>query len=342
MADTRFFKVAGPFSIDQLAEISGSKIGGNTTRTATFSDILPLSGATNSDVSFIDNRRYVDDFFNTQAGAILVSADLVDQAPSDAALLIMDNPYLGYAKLTQAFYPGDQGQQGDIDVGASVSPKAKVGQNVGIETGVVIKDEVQIGDNCSIAANTYIDSGVQIGNNCQIGPNVTLSHCILGDDAIIHPGVCIGQDGFGFAPGMPRHTKVIQLGRVIIGNDVEIGANSAIDRGAGPDTTIGDGTKIDNLVHIAHNVQIGQGCFITGQNGIAGSATIGNYVAFGGQVGVSGHVTIGDGVQVAAQSGISSNIEAGETVAGTPAQNAREHWKGLAVLRRLVKEKRGK
>ncbi|MBT3991386.1 MAG: UDP-3-O-(3-hydroxymyristoyl)glucosamine N-acyltransferase [Rhodospirillaceae bacterium] len=342
MADPRFFEVAGPFSLEQLAEISGSKIGGNNQKTSEFSDIQPLSVAGANDVSFIDNRRYVGEFSVSKAGAILVAPELLDQAPSQAALLISDNPYTGYAKLTQAFYPMELPSEGRIDEAARIDPSAKIGKNVKIEFGAVIGKNAIIGDNSFIGANSYIGDAVEIGRDCEIGPNVTLTHCLIGNDNIIHPGVRVGQDGFGFSPGIPRHTKVVQLGRVLIGNEIEIGANSAIDRGAGPDTIIGDGTKIDNLVHIAHNVQIGQGCFITGQNGIAGSATIGNFVAFGGQVGVSGHVTIGDGVQVAAQSGVSSNIAAGETVAGTPAQNAREHWKGLAMLRKLVKEKRGK
>ena len=342
MADPRFFTVAGPFSLDQLAEISGSEIGGNFKKNKMFLDILPLSNASRNDVSFIDNRRYVDDFTKSKAGAILVEPDLVEQAPPDSALLISKTPYLGYAKLTQAYYPNEFLGQSKIEDGVFIDPSAQIGENVRIEPGVVVKENTVIGDNTMLGASSYIGRGVELGHDCQIGSNVTLTHCIIGSNNIIHPGVCIGQDGFGFAPGMPRHTKVQQLGRVLIGSEVEIGANTAIDRGAGPDTTVGSGTKIDNLVHIAHNVQIGEGCFITGQNGIAGSATIGNYVAFGGQVGVSGHVTIGDGVQVAAQSGISTNIAGGKTVAGTPAQNARDHWKGLAMLRKLVKEKRGK
>ncbi|MGY8999201.1 MAG: UDP-3-O-(3-hydroxymyristoyl)glucosamine N-acyltransferase [Rhodospirillales bacterium] len=342
MPDVRFFKVSGPFSLVELAEISGSEISGKEKKELVFSDILPLSTATNNDVSFIDNRRYLKEFLISQAGVILLSPDLVDQAPLEAALLILDNPYLGYAKLTQAFYPNDLASESNINEGASIKASAIIGENVCVDFGVVIKEHAEIGDNSSVGANSYIGAGVKIGENCHIGPNVTLTYCILGDGSVIHPGVCIGQDGFGFAPAMPRHMKVQQLGRVIIGCDVEIGANTAIDRGAGPDTTIGDGTKIDNLVHIAHNVRIGRGCFITGQNGIAGSANIGDFVSFGGQVGISGHVTIGDGVKVAAQSGVSSNISAGEIVAGTPAQNARKHWKGLAVLRRLVREKRGR
>ena len=342
MADPRFFKVAGPFSLKQLAEISGSEIGDPGRETQMFSDILPLDAATQNDVSFIDNRRYVDAFRRTQAGAVVVHPDLIDQSPENIALLVNDDPYTGYAKLTQAFYPPTTPASGNVDTRAVVDPSAKLGKNVTIDVGAVIEADVEIGDDTHIAANTFIGAGVVIGKNCHIATNTTLTHCLIGNGVIVHTGVRIGQDGFGFAPGMPRHTKVLQLGRVLIGDDVEIGANTTIDRGAGPDTTIGDGTKIDNLVQIGHNVQIGEGCFIVAQNGLSGSTVIGNFVALGGQVGVAGHLTIGDGAQVAAKSGVSTDVAPGATVAGNPAQNSRDHWKGLALLKRLVKEKRGK
>jgi UDP-3-O-[3-hydroxymyristoyl] glucosamine N-acyltransferase len=342
MADPRFFKVAGPFSLEQLAEISGSEIGSNGEKSTEFYDILPLESATQTDVSFIDNRRYVDAFSVSKAGAILTPPELADQAPKGAVLLITESPYTGYAKLTQAFYPIVMELDAVIDERAVIESSAKIGKNVTIEAGVVVKENSEIGDGTVIAANTYVGAGVVIGRNCRIGPSVTLSHCKLGDDNIIHTGVRIGQDGFGFAPGMPSHTKVLQLGRVIVGNDIEIGANSTVDRGAGPDTVIGDGTKIDNLVQIGHNVKIGQGCFLVAHSGISGSSVIGNYVMLGGQAGVVGHISIGDGAKITAQSGVTTSVPAGETVAGSPAQNAREYWKYLAVLRRLVKEKRGK
>jgi len=342
MADPRFFKVAGPFSLEQLAEISGSKIGATSREEQMFSDILPLDSATPNDVSFIDNRRYVEAFKSTNAGAVVVHPELVDQAPENTALLITDNPYTGYAKLTQAFYPQNSPKEGSVNARANVDPLAKLGKNVSIDAGVVIEAEVEIGDDTHIGANAYIGGGVIIGNNCQIAANTTLTHCLIGSEVIIHTGVRIGQDGFGFAPGVPRHTKVLQLGRVIIGDEVEIGANTTIDRGAGPDTIIGSGTKIDNLVQVGHNVQIGEGCFIVAQSGVSGSTDVGNFVAVGGQAGIAGHLTIGDGAKIAGKSGVSTDVAPGLTVAGNPAQNARDHWKGLAVLKRLVKEKRGK
>ena len=339
MADSRFFSVSGPFKLAELALISDSVIERDLSQEMEFVDILPLSVANKNNISFFNNRRYFKDFQSSKAGAILLNPTLIGSAPSQASLLVAENPYLAYAKLTHAFYP-KKIIRGNVNSGATIDPTAKIGKSAVIDSGVIIKKNVEIGDYCSIAGNTVIGEGVKIGNNNIIGSNVSITYCLMGSDNILHAGVRIGQDGFGFAPNLPSHTKVFQLGRVIIGNDIEIGANTSIDRGSGPDTIIGNGTKIDNLVHIAHNVQIGVGCFITGQNGIAGSAKIGSHVAFGGQVGVSGHVTIGDNVEVAAQSGVSTDIKAGMTVAGTPAQKARQHWAGLALLRKLVRQRK--
>jgi UDP-3-O-[3-hydroxymyristoyl] glucosamine N-acyltransferase len=217
-----------------------------------------------------------------------------------------------------------------------------LGKDVAVDAGAVVGENCIIGDRTRIGANAVIGDGVSIGDDCWIGSNCTLTHCQIGHRAIIHPGVCAGQDGFGFAPGMAMHTKVPQLGRVIIGNDVEIGANTTIDRGAGPDTVIGDGTKIDNLVQIGHNVTIGKGCLIVAQVGISGSTKVGNNVMIGGQAGLVGHLTIGDGARIAAQSGVSRDVPAGVTVAGSPAADAREYWKTLAFLNRLRKDKEGR
>ena len=185
-----------------------------------------------------------------------------------------------------------------------------------------------------------IGPGVVIGDHGWIGANVTLLFCCIGKNFIAHPGARIGQDGYGFAPGAPRHFKVPQLGRVIIGDDVEIGANTCVDRGSLPDTLIGSGTKVDNLVHIAHNVTIGEGCLITAQVGIAGSTKIGNHVMMGGQAGVSGHLSIGDNVKVAGQTGVSKDVKSGQTVAGYPAMEARKFWRNVAVLNKLSKQKK--
>lgn len=341
MADARFFDKAGPFSLKDLAQISGADIAGANDVSVRFTDVMALSAAGPSDVSFIDNRRYIGDFTASRAGAILVAPDLVERAPRTAALLVTKNPYRGYALVAQAFYP-TRAPSAAIAKTATVAPSSKIGDGVSVGPGAVIGENCEIGARTSIGPNTVIGDGVRIGVECRIASNCTLTHCDVADRVILHPGVRIGQDGFGFAPGMPLHTKVPQLGRVLIGDDVEIGANTAIDRGAAPDTVIGAGTKIDNLVHIAHNVTIGRGCFITGQVGISGSTNVGNYVMMGGQAGLIGHLTIGDGAKISAQAGVTHDVPAGQTVTGTPALESREHWRNLAFLSRLRKSKEGR
>ena len=341
MADARFFDKAGPFSLRHLAEIAGAEIAGASDAAAMFFDVKALSAAGPRDVSFIDNRRYVSEFAVSRAGAILTAPDLAGRAPSTASLLVTKSPYRGYALIAQAFYPV-RPTEAAIAGTASVAASCTLGDGVAIAPGAVIGERCIVGPRTTIGANTVIGDGVRIGADCRIASNCTLTHCDIGDRVIMHPGARIGQDGFGFAPGMPQHTKVPQLGMVVIADDVEIGANSTIDRGAAPDTVIGAGTKIDNLVHIAHNVTIGRGCFITGQVGISGSTKIGDYVMMGGQAGLIGHLTIGDGAKISAQSGVTHDIPAGVTVAGTPALEAREHWRNLAFLNRLRKSKEGR
>jgi UDP-3-O-[3-hydroxymyristoyl] glucosamine N-acyltransferase len=340
MTDARFFIKAGPFDIEELARIAGAKIAGEGESPRRFLDVRPLSAAGPNDVSFIDNRRYVDEFKTTKAGLIVVAPELVDRAPAGAALLVTRDPYRGYALIAQAFYPTRRATP-TIATTATIAANATVGESVGIGAGAVIGELAEIGARTSIGPNTVIGDGVRVGADCIIASNCTLTHCEIGDRVILHPGVRIGQDGFGFAPGAQGHTKVPQLGRVLVGDDVEIGANSTIDRGAGPDTLIGAGTKIDNLVQIGHNVSIGKGCLIVAQVGISGSTKIGDYVMVGGQAGITGHLKIGDGARIAAQSGVSRDVEPGGTVAGSPAEDARAHWRDIAFLRRLRSKSEG-
>ena len=341
MADARFFDKAGPFSLKDLARIAGAQIVGGVDEGTLFSDVKALSAAGTTDVSFIDNRRYVSEFSASSAGAILTAPDLVDRAPVKAALLVTKNPYRGYALIAQAFYPARSVASG-IAKTAYVAPDATLAEGVSVAHGAVIGAGCDIGARTSVGANAVLGDGVRIGEDCSIGSNSTLTHCDIGSRVVLHPGVRIGQDGFGFAPGMPNHIKVPQLGRVLVEDDVEIGANSTIDRGAAPDTVIGAGTKIDNLVHIGHNVTIGRGCFVVAQVGVSGSTKIGNYAMLGGQAGLIGHLTIGDGAKITAQSGVTHDIPAGVTVAGTPAIEAREHWRHMAFLNRLRKSKEGR
>ncbi|MEE2761384.1 MAG: UDP-3-O-(3-hydroxymyristoyl)glucosamine N-acyltransferase [Pseudomonadota bacterium] len=340
MADARFFDRAGPFSLMELAKTAGTETGGATLPTQEYSDVMPLARAGANHVSFIDNRRYIKHFRSSGAGAIIVAAELVPLAPPSAALLIADDPYRSYARIAQLYYPKPP-TPGSPRPGLPVAESAKVGNNVVLMEGSVIGENCIIGDNCSIGEHTVLGQGVHLGEGCRIAPGCTLICCTLGSNVIVHPGARIGQDGFGFAPGTPSHEKVPQLGAVVIEDNVEVGANTCIDRGAGPDTIVGAGTKIDNLCQIAHNVEIGSGCLIASQVGISGSSKLGNLVMVGGQTGIAGHLVIGDHAIIAGKSGVTKDVPAGMTVAGFPAIKSIEHWRNQAVINKLRKDRQG-
>jgi UDP-3-O-[3-hydroxymyristoyl] glucosamine N-acyltransferase len=340
MPDPRFYAVAGPFTLRDLAQIAGADIAGGD-GAQTFVDVAPLATAGARDVSFLDNRRYLDAFRKSAAGACLVAREAAKDAPPGMSLLIAKDPYRAYAKIAAAFHPPTPPEPG-VHPAAHVASGARIGDGCRIEAGAVIGARAEIGRRCRIDANAVIGEGVVLGNDCAIGPGASISHAVIGARAIVHGGARIGQDGFGFALGGPKadggHLKVPQLGRVVIGDDVEIGANTTIDRGAGPDTVVGDGTKIDNLVQIAHNVRIGRGCVIVAQVGISGSTRIGDFVMLGGQAGVTGHLDIGDGARIAAQAGVMRDIEPGTTVGGSPAVPQRQWLKGVAMIERMTRK----
>jgi len=338
MADPRFHSASGPFSLKELAELSGAKIGDGADPEAKFVDIQSLGDAGPKHVSFLDNKRYAESFSKSRAGACLVHPDHGGAAPKDMALLLSEEPYRAYAKVAAAFYPPKPVEKLTA-ASADVDKTAKIGKDCRIDPGAVIGAGAEIGRNGHIGANTVIGKGVVIGKDCVIGPNVSLAYCILGDRVVIHAGARIGQDGFGFAPGAGGHLKVPQLGRVLIEDEVDIGANTTIDRGSGPDTVIGAGTKIDNLVQIAHNVKVGKHCMVVSQVGISGSTEIGDFVMLGGKAGVAGHLKIGDGARIAAKCGVMGNVPAGATVGGFPGRPLREWLRGVAVLRRLAQKK---
>jgi UDP-3-O-[3-hydroxymyristoyl] glucosamine N-acyltransferase len=271
---------------------------------------------------------------------VIVNPKLAAGAPPGATLLVTAQPYRAYALAAQAFYP-ESAPVADVAKSAVIDLSAQLGEGCRIEANAVIGAEVRIGRRCSIGANAVIGAAVALGDDVRIGANASLSHCIVGSRVRIYPGARIGQDGFGFAPDPNAPIKVPQLGLVIIGDDVEIGANACIDRGAGPDTVIGAGTMIDNLVQIGHNVHIGRGCVIVAQVGISGSTRLGDYVMIGGQAGFAGHLTIGDGARIGAQAGVLRNVKAGDTLLGSPAIPVYEFHYMTAYLRRLAAKKKG-
>lgn len=341
MADSRFFKNSGALSLQDIASLTGAVPATRSGKPANvaqrFTDVAPLETAGKEHVGFLDNVKYADAFAASKAGACFVRPKFVPRAPEGMTLLVTEQPYYCYALTAQRFYP-ESAHKPDISPQAHISKSASVGKDCRIDPGAVIGDNVKIGDGCWIGANAVIGEGVEIGKNTRIGANSTLSHAVLGNNVLIHRGVHIGQDGFGFAPGGKGITKVPQLGRVVIGDNVEIGSGTCIDRGAGPDTVIGHGSKIDNLVQIGHNVKIGQYAMIAAQTGIAGSTTIEDGALLGGQVGISGHVTIGRGAKLAAQAGIMTDVPAGATYGGFPAMPMREWHRQTVAVGKLIKK----
>lgn len=338
MADPHFYSVAGPFSLKDLAKITESRIEDGADLNAIFIDVQPLLTAKIEHITFLNNKRYIREFSDTKAGACIVHPDLASKAPKGISLLICEDPYLAFARVAAAFYP-TVGKENDCSGTALIDETARIGKNCMIANGVKINAKVEIGKNSQIGTNTVLGPGVILGENCFIGPNVSISYSLIGDRVCISAGSNIGQDGFGFVPGDIKHIKVPQLGRVIIEDDVDIGSNTTIDRGSAPDTVIGSGTKIDNLVQVAHNVKIGQNCFIAAQVGIAGSTEIGNFVFIGGQAGVAGHLQIGDGVQIGGKSGVTNDLKDRVTVGGFPARPLKEWLRGIALLRRIALKK---
>ncbi|MCK5284434.1 MAG: UDP-3-O-(3-hydroxymyristoyl)glucosamine N-acyltransferase [Alphaproteobacteria bacterium] len=336
MPDPRFFRCVASFTLQQIAELSGSKIASGCDPDFLLEDIAPLDTATERNLSFLDNVKYKEHFAKTRAGACFVSLKYVDIAPKGLQLLISEEPYKAYALAAQAFYP-EENPKSKISKNSHVHTSAKIAEGCIIEAGAVIADGVELGKGCWVEANAVISQNVIIGNYCRIGANATVSHSIISDYVRLYPGARIGQDGFGFAIDNNGHIKVPQLGRVIIESHVEIGANTTIDRGAGSDTVIGQGTWIDNLVQIAHNVKIGKGCVIVAQVGISGSVVIEDFVVFAGQSAIAGHLTVGSGAKIGAQSGVMRDVPSGETQIGTPSMPAKQFMRQVAALKRLVK-----
>lgn len=343
MADARFFKFSGSKTLAEIIKITETQVYGNLppeiSENTLFSDVATLPTASSEDVSVLHNRKYLSSLETTKAGVILIEEQFADRCPKTAVVLTSPSPYRSYGQLAADFYPGHDSFKTGTNSNQPIHPTATIGIDSEIEAGVTIGQRAEIGKNCFIGANTVIGQGVQIGDNCKIAANVTITHAIIGNNVVIHTGVRIGQAGFGFHMDKKGHCPVPQLGRVIIQDSVDIGANTTIDRGSGDDTIIGAGSRLDNLVMIAHNVQLGRGCVIVAQVGISGSSKIGDYSALGGQVGVSGHINIGKGVQIAAQSGVMRDIEDGVIVGGSPAIPAKQWHRQTIALQNLVKQK---
>ncbi len=316
------YEYKGPFKLADIAAEIGAEISSEDAGKV-IKDLAALSSAKSGDLTFFDNSKYLNQFLNTKATACIVHTKYAKTETAGVIKLVVPEPYRAYAKIAQKFYHPIKAT-GAVHETAIVHPTAKIGAN------------------CSIGPYSVIGKNVVIGKNSIIGANVTIQAAQIGAGCIIHTGVRIGQDGFGFAMGAGGHTKVPQLGGVIIGDDVEVGANTCIDRGSGPNTVIGDGTKIDNLVQIGHNVEIGRGCIIVAQVGVAGSTKLGDFVVVGGKAGISGHLKIGTGAKIAGGSGVIKDVEPGKSVGGTPAMNIRDWHKSTLLIEKMVNESSNK
>jgi UDP-3-O-[3-hydroxymyristoyl] glucosamine N-acyltransferase len=340
MADTRFFRREGPFKLEELAKIASAQLDDESEGQREFKDVAPISDAGPEDLTFLDNRRYAVHLAQSRAGACILHPSMAERAPKGMALILSKEPYRAYASIAQAFYPTHAATPG-IHPSAIVSDRAEISDKAAIGPGAVIGDGVKIGDETEIGANTVIGQYVEIGERCVIGANCALTHCLIGARVHLHAGVCLGNRGFGFAMGPLGHRDVPQLGRVIVEDDVEIGANSTVDRGAGPDTVIGAGSKIDNLVQIGHNVRLGRGCVLVAQSGVAGSTQLDDFAVLAAQAGVAGHLRIGAGAQVGAQAGVMRDLDPGEQVLGSPAMPVKRFFRLVNLWNRMV-EKKGK
>ena len=321
------------FSAKQIAEfIQGEIVGDENASVHTFAKIEEgIPGA----LSFLANPKYTNYIYETKSSIVLVNKDFVPEHEITATLIKVDNAYESLAKL-MTIYEKSQPHKTGIDPLAAISDSAKIGEECYIGPFTCIEEGVTIGNNVYIHPHVTIGAGSKIGNNCILYPHVTIYHnCRIGNNCIIHAGAVIGADGFGFAPSENGYEKIPQIGIVILEDDVEIGANTCIDRATMGATVIHKGVKLDNLIQIAHNVEIGNNTVMASQVGIAGSAKIGEWCMFGGQVGIAGHIKVGDRVTVGAQSGIPGNTKSGVSLMGYPAIDPKQFARSAAIYKKL-------
>ena len=346
MTEPVFFRRALTPTLADIIAKTGAKAPEGADLSLVITGVGPLDTAGPGDMTFLDNPKYADQLASTRASAVFIGERYAARTPEGVVPLVTADPYRAFAAFVgwlfpEAMRPGSFFGASGVSPMSFVHPEARLEPGVIVDPGAVIGPRAAVGAGTVIGPHAVIGPDVRIGRDCAVGAGAAVQHTLIGDRVILHPGVRIGQDGFGFAMGPKGHVKVPQIGRVIIQNDVEIGANTTVDRGANRDTVIGEGTKIDNLVQIAHNVTIGRHCVIVSHVGISGSTTLGDFVVIAGQAGLTGHLKIGMGVQIAAQSGVMSDVPAGQKWGGSPAQPMREWLKSIVLLQKLGKKDTG-
>ena len=321
------------FTAEQIANVIGGRVEGN--KDAKVHTFAKIEEGTEGAISFLSNPKYTHYLYNTKSSIVIVNEDLELEKDVDATLIRVKNAYESIAKLLQ-IYEASKPKKTGVAPQAYIAPSAKLGNNCYVGPFAYVGEGAEIGDGCQIYPHAVIGDNVKVGTNCIFYPNTTIYQgCKIGNNVTIHAGSVIGADGFGFAPGADGYDTIPQIGIVVIEDNVEIGANTCVDRSTMGATVIHKGVKLDNLVQVAHNVEIGENTVMSAQVGIAGSTKVGSWCMFGGQVGLAGHITIGDKTFLGAQSGVPGSLKGGEELIGTPPMNPRAYFKSQAIFRRL-------
>jgi UDP-3-O-[3-hydroxymyristoyl] glucosamine N-acyltransferase len=335
IGDARFFARTGPHPLIAVARAAAGRIADVD---MLITGIAPLQTARSSEVSFLDNRRYAGALEETSAGAVIVHPEMLGRVPTATVPIVTTEPYKGWAQVAALFHPASVISPGvhpsaSVGAGANIHPLAEIGPFS------VIEAAADIGPGCLLGPYVTVGKGVMIGPNCRIGAHVSISHAILGARVCVHPGARIGQEGFSFASTASGFLSVPQLGRVILEDDVVVGANTTVDRGSTQDTVIGAGSRLDNLVQIGHNVRLGRCCVIVAQVGIAGSTVLEDFVQIGGQAAIDGHLRVARGARIGAQAGVISDVPPGSKLVGSPAQPRQEFFRQVAILKWLARKR---
>ena len=321
------------FTAEQIANVIGGRVEGN--KDAKVHTFAKIEEGTEGAISFLSNPKYTHYLYNTKSSIVIVNEDVELEKDVDATLIRVPNAYESIAKLLQ-IYEASKPKKTGVPPQAYIAPSAKLGNNCYVGPFAYVGEGAEIGDGCQIYPHAVVGDNVKVGSNCIFYPNTTIYQgCKIGNNVTIHAGSVIGADGFGFAPGANGYDKIPQIGIVVIEDNVEIGANTCVDRSTMGATVIHKGVKLDNLVQVAHNVEIGENTVMSAQVGIAGSTKVGSWCMFGGQVGLAGHITIGDKTFLGAQSGVPGSLKGGEELIGTPPMNPRQYFKSQAIFRRL-------